>query len=365
MHFTISSQELLKAIATVSKAVNPKTPMPILGCVLIQAKGDSITLKASSNELSITTTLGTKVAEEGELALHCKTFMDLIKTYDNDITISTMDNGVVNVRSGSSEANINTYNAADYPKFEPVNLDDFIVIGNETLKNMLKQIIFCASSQDTTSMLAGILIECDGGYLKLVAIDGFKMAIRKEPIENSRQLKCVVPSKTMSEIMKILSIYDSDVMVQVYNNRFIANVGDTQVSSGIIKGSYINYEAMVPTDVQTMAKLATKELHNSVKRASLMVGLNNISMLKLTVLDEAVIVESESQAGKIIEQVQAAKSGDDLQTAFNAKYLEEILRSIDDERLIMESRNPKSPSMFKPVDSDKYLYLLMPVRTGS
>jgi DNA polymerase-3 subunit beta len=211
-------------------------------------------------------------------------------------------------------------------------------------------------------MFSGMLVECEPDNVRFVAIDGFIMAIRNEAIVSGTRMRCVVPSRTMSELLKILAIQEESTLIQLHNNRFIVNVGTTQITSNLVKGNFINYSTIPPSEINTLVKTSTNDFLNGVSRASLMSDSNNVSLIRVEIEEDVMRLTSRSDYGKVVEEVSITKSGANMKTAFNAKYLTEILKNVEDDRIVLELKNSDSPTVIKPVDSDKFLYLIMPVR---
>lgn len=370
MKFSVNNQELFKSLSTVSRAVSSKTTMPILECIFMEAKNNMLYLKGSDGELSIISKIPANISREGCAVMPIKTITELIRSYpDETVYFSADEHNVMNINCSKSDSksdvSILGRNPDEYPNLQAYNAKDFFKADNNVLKSMIKDTVFACAFQDSVSpVLTGVLVEYREGTLQFVALDGYKLALRKEKINDSvdGEIKCIVPGRTLSEILKILSIYDYDTLIYITDNKFIVNIGDTQVISNILEGNYINYNSLIPKDIKAVVKLETKEMLSSVERAALITDETRNSLIKMNFTDEKLVITSESDIGKVTEDVNVSKNGEDIKIAFNSKFFIEILKIISDERIIIEFKDKLSPSLIKPVDSDKYLYLVMPVR---
>lgn len=370
MKFSVNNQELFKSLSTVSRAISSKTTMPILECIFIEAKNNMLYLKGSDGELSIISKIPANISMEGCAVIPIKTITELIRSYpDETVNFSVDEHNVMNINcskfDSKSDVSILGRNPDEYPRLEAYNVKDFFKVDNAVLKSMIKDTVFaCAFQESVSPVLTGVLIDYKEDNLQFVALDGYKLALRKEKISenNEKEIRCIVPGRTLTELLKILSIYDYDTLIHITDNKFVVNIGDTQVISNILEGNYINYSNLIPKDIKAIVKLETKEMLKSVERAALITDETKNSLIKMNFTDEKLVITSESEIGKVTEDVNISKNGEDIKIAFNSKFFVEILKIISDDRIVIEFKDKLSPTLVKPVDSDKYLYLVMPVR---
>ncbi|MBE6038608.1 MAG: DNA polymerase III subunit beta [Anaerofustis stercorihominis] len=371
MKFSVNASELNKALAVVSKAISPKSALPILECVYIKAdsKEHKIFLKGSDGDFSIITKVPAIVYIEGEIVVQVKKLVDIVRTYsEGNIEFFVDEKNVINFSCDfaaiSSDVTLLGRNANEYPPIVTYEQGD-IRLDSNMMKSLIKETVFaCAVNEAGAPILTGILIEIKDGLVKFSALDGFKMAIRKENIDNTEiELKCVVPAKTMSEVLRIIGIYEYDVFIGLHDKKIVFDIGtDTQVVSNLLMGDFINCEALIPKDINTVVKLDRTELMKSVDRCALINDSINSSMVKMDFVEENLKIYSRSSIGHIVEEMRSTKSGEDVFIAFNSRYLLEILKNLSDERIVLEIKNRTNPALIKPVDNDKYLYLIMPVK---
>ncbi len=366
MKFSAENSDLIKALSTVSRAITAKSTIPILECVHITAEKNSLTFKASDMQISISTVIPAEVSEEGKMIVAFKTLMDIIRTYPDDrVYFSMGDKNRIDITCRKSEVNILGKDIMDYPEFEKVKDKDFVGIENEVLKELIRETAFAAApAMNINPILTGVLAEIEEGFIRFTALDGFKMAHRKQKIGYvpDEKVTAVIPSGALMEIMKILSMNHSAAEFLIKNNRFIVNVSDTQIISNLLEGVYIKYQTLIPTEIKTVVKVERNDLAVCIERASLITDESHNSMIKIDITENSLKIASSSERGNINEEISVQKSGDDLKIAFNSRYFIDILKNITDEKVIIEFKDSVGPCLIRPVASDKFLYLIMPVR---
>ena len=367
MKFSVENKDLIKALSIVSRAIGIKNTMSVLECVYISARNDKLTLKASDTEISIITFVEASVTDEGETLLPFKTMFELIRTYPNERVYFNIDDMsfATTITCSQSEVNILAQNPLDYPVFEAVEASELIKLGNDEFKDVIRETVFaCAPQLSINPILSGVNVEIGDNELVFTALDGYKMALRRITAQTSGESgkSAIVPGRTLSEILKISSFYTEDIYFAITSNRFVLNVGETQIMSILLEGPYINYKTLIPSEINTMVKANKAELLMSLERAGLISDSSKNSIVKLNITDDNMNISSSSDRGKIVEDVLVGKTGDDLKIAFNVRFLADVIKNIRDDKIILEYKDSVGPCLIKPVDSERFLYLIMPVR---
>ena len=363
MKIICSKSDLLKGINISMKAVPSKTTMPILECVLIDASTDIIKLTTNDMELGIETTVYGKVCERGIIAIDAKMFSDIIrKLPDNEVIITSDDNYNVTIVCEKAKFNIGAKSGDDFSYLPYIEREDCVTISQFTLKEIIRQTIFSIAPNDNNKLMTGELIEINGDQLKIVALDGHRIAIRKIQLKESySDKKVVVPGKTLSEVSKILSGEVED-MVNIYftKNHIVFELDNTIVVSRLIEGQYFRVEQMLSSDYETKVKVNKKEMLDCIDRATLFVKEGDKKPIILNILDGYMKLNIDSQMGSMNEDVDIDKEGKDILIGFNPKFLIDALRVIDDEDIYMYLMNPKAPCFIRD-ENNSYTYLILPV----
>lgn len=363
MKIICSKNDLLKSINISMKAVPSKTTMPILECVLINASSDIIKFTTNDMELGIETIVNGKVCDRGVIAIDAKMFYEIIrKLPDNEVTITADDNYNVTIVCEKAKFSIGGKPGDDFSNLPYIEREDCVTISQFTLKEIVRQTIFSTSPNDNNKLMTGELIDISGDTLKIVALDGHRIAIRKIQLkENYSDRKVVVPGKTLSEISKILS-GEVDDMVNMFftKNHIVFEFDDTVVVSRLIEGQYFRVDQMLSSDYETKVKVNKKELLDCIDRTTLFVKEGDKKPIIINILDGYMNLNIDSQIGSMNEDVDIEKEGKDILIGFNPKFLIDALKVIDDDEVYMYLMNPKAPCFIRD-EKDSYTYLILPV----
>ena len=363
MKVICSKSELLKSMNISMKAVPSKTTMPILECVLIDASTNIIKFTTNDMELGIETLVNGTIVERGIIAIDAKMFYEIIrKLPDNDVTITSDDNYNVTILCEKAKFNIGAKSGDDFSNLPYIEKEDCITISQYTLKEVVRQTIFCTAPNENNKLMTGELFDISGDMLKVVALDGHRIAIRKIQLKESySDKKVIVPGKTLSEISKILSGEIED-MVNIFftKNHIVFEFDNTVVVSRLIEGQYFRVDQMLSNDYETKVKVNKKELLDCIDRATLFVKEVDKKPIIINILDGFMKLNIDSQVGSMDEDVDIDKEGKDILIGFNPKFLIDALKVIDDEEIYMYLMNPKAPCFIRD-ENETYTYLILPV----
>ena len=363
MKFTCEKSILQNSISTVQKAVTGKSTMPILQGILINALENEIILSASDKDLSIETKFATEVFENGSIVVDAKLFGEIIRKLPNDvIQINTIGNNTVEIICQKSKFNLIYMNADDFPEMPKINEDMFFKVSQKILKNMIKGTIFATAQDETRPILTGILFEVKNDKLNLVALDGYRLALISEYINNENTISVVIPGKTLSEVSKILNDDDIDVNITFTPNHILFSLNETRIISRLLEGEFIKYSSIIPNEFNLKIITKRDELMNCLERASLLAKEGNTNLIKLSIEDDNMVITSNSQLGMVREEINIILQGQPLQIAFNSKYLIDVLKNMEDEEISMEFSSSVSPCIIKNREKDNCTYLVLPVR---
>jgi DNA polymerase-3 subunit beta len=363
MNFICEKSVLQEGISTTQKAVTGKTTMPILNGILIKAVRNQLILTGSDMDLSIETKVNASINEEGSLVIDSKLFGEIIRKLPNDlIHIKTIDNNSIEILCQKSRFTLIHMNTEEFPKLPNINENMIFSIPQKVLKHMIRGIIFATAQDDTRPVLTGILFEIKNNKLNLVALDGYRLALRAENLNTENTINAVIPGKTLSEISKILDDNNENVNITFTPNHILFNLGDTKVISTLLQGEFIKYNSIIPEEYNSRIIVKRAELLNCIERASLMAKDGNTNLVKLSIEDENIIITSNSQLGMVREEINVILQGEGLQIAFNSKYLIDVLKIMDEEEIIIEFSSSVSPCIIKNKEINNCTYLILPVR---
>ncbi|OGO76788.1 MAG: DNA polymerase III subunit beta [Clostridiales bacterium GWB2_37_7] len=354
---------LLNSINIVQKAVPSKTTLPILEGILLEAKNGKLRLIGTDLEVGIETTINVDVIVPGKTVISSKMLGEIVrKLPDSDIELEMKDNNIVYIKCENSNFKINGMTADEYPDLPTVKKENGIVITQNKFKEMIRQTIFAVSTDEIRPILTGVLFEVVGDKISMVALDGFRMAVKNCSVMNDTSFKSVIPGKSLSEIGKILEDTEEPVNIYFSKNQILVQVQDTIVISRLLEGEFINYKQIIPNDYKIKITVKTSQLIESCERAALFARDSSNNMIKFELNDDVMSIKSNSQNGDVQEELKINKQGEDIEIAFNAKYFMDVLKVIESDNITIEFTTNISPSILRPLDDTGYLYLILPTR---
>ena len=363
MNFICSKQKLQEGISIVTKAITGKTTMPILEGIYIEANDEGLTLIGSDMDVSIETKVEAKVTTAGKIVLDARLFGEIIRKLPNsDVKIEITDNDLIQVTCEKSVFNLVYMNPSDYPMLPTINEDLKVEVPQNLLKNMIKGTSFAIAQDEVRPILQGILFEVKDKQLNLVALDGYRLAIRNELLDIDNDIEVVIPGKTLNEVSKILEDNSDLVEITFTSNHILFNLEKTKIISRLLEGKFINYNSLLPQEHKLSINVNRQELQNSIERASLMAKDGNTNLIKLDIQQDNLIISSNSQLGKVREEISIKLQGDEIQIAFNSRYLLDVLKSMEEEEIVIELTSSVSPCVIKGKNSNNAKYLVLPVR---
>ena len=370
MRFSVNTRELNEAVSVVTKAMPSNATLPILEGIYMYAANDTLFIKCTDLSLQIETAQKksgeTVSGDSGTYFKRSdgKLFSDLVKKFSGD-TIDFESNGnTMNIRSRRVKSSIQIQNADEYPEMMRVDDEFSADIPQNKLKSMIKQVIFSVSNDETKAILNGVCLEFDSdNTLVMVALDGFRIAMRKEKINNCTGKKSVViPKRAMQEIAAVLSSDDSEVKLIFSSTHIKIDFGGTKVISRLLDGEYVNYKGILPKNFATRVLINCEELKNSTERALLMARESKSNRIKLMFANNTLTITANSEKGNINDEIEIQLVGKDLEIAFNATYIQDVMRVLDDECVYLNMNNAVTPCVIVPVEGEAFYYMILPVR---
>ena len=372
---TSPRKELFEGIQTVGKAVATRSSLPILTHVRIAAKDGKVSMMATDLEMWMEHTLpGVGITEDGAATAPARNFTELLAAMpDADVSVTVEDEtNTLHLRCLKANYKLLGLSADEFPLLPQVKEDSRFVVDRETLKEAIRQTIFATSTDETRAILTGVLVVFQGDSLRLVATDTHRLAVRDCPVkEGSGSASAIVPSRAMTELLRIVGNEEGDVVVTLSGNQIQFQVDDasgskTTLISRLIDGQFPNYERVIPAQATKTLTVERAPLAAAVKRASI-VARDSASRVVLRTTDDGdrlTITAESGSVGNAYEEVEVARTGDDtpVEIAFNAKYLADVLNVLDTEGLHIELTEPLRPGVIRPTDTADYLCVLMPMQ---
>ena len=364
MKIKINQNELNKSINIVQKAVSSRTTLPILSGVLIEATNNKLIMTATDLDLGIKTYSDCEVIEEGSIVVHAKLLGDFIRKLPSNsiVNIETSQNNSIEIKCLNSEINILGNSSSEYPDNTFDNEGNSFEIKSDSLKNLIKYTYFAAAQENIKPIFTGCLIEIKNNICTFVALDGFRMAIKKEPIEFKGEISAVVPSKTLLEILRILEENKNNTIITLSNSHISFKIENTTIISNLLDGKFIDYVGILKDNYITVIKIDNNDFKNSIERASLLAKDDKNNLIILDINNENMQINSASEYGNVEEINSIEKEGEDIKIGFNSKYILDVLKIIDNQYITMNLIGKNNPCFIKEFNNDNYIYMILPVR---
>ncbi len=361
MRIITNKNILSESINIVQKAVPSKTTLPILEGILFIAKNGKLILTATDLELGIETSIDVDVLEPGTLAVSANIISDIVrKLPSSEVEIVTKDN-YINIKSEGSEFEILGLSQEEFPELPLIDKDNEFTLPGAILKEMIRQTIFAVSNDEIRPILTGALLEVNKEKMTMVALDGYRMAVKTNNILSDINVKTVIPGKTLMELAKILGDDDEAVSILTSKNQILFKTGNTIIISRVLEGDFINYQQLIPNEHNIKIKMERSKLLEACDRAALF-ARDSSNTIRFEIAEDIMNIRSNSEKGNVHEELHISKSGGDLEIAFNPRYFIEALKVIDKEEIEIEFTTSVSPSIIKVVKDPGFLYLVLPVR---
>ncbi len=370
MKFTCDRNALNEAINTVSKAASAKSTIPALEGILIEIyEEDIVHFSAYDLSVSISYEMEARDTERGSVILSSKLFGEIIRKLPScPVTVEIDDKTfLTTIEGGNSHFTITGMDTENFPELPDVLSEDGIVLTYSDFKTMVRQTIFAVSITDLKPILTGVLFELnkEAGNVSAVAVDNFRLAIRKVPFcqVNGNFNKVVIPSRALNEMVKILPDSEEDTLEISNSKNFVAfRFGNVKLVSRLLEGEFLDYKAALPKDYKFRVEVNVREFAQVIERAALMANSTIISPIRCDFDFDRIEITTASNIGKFNDTVMTSAFSEKMVIGFNYKYMLAALAACDDEEIVIELQSNLAPIILKAKDKDDYLFLVLPLR---
>lgn len=364
MKVICSRENLIEGINTVQKAVSSKTTLPILEGILVEA-GEDFKLTGNDLEIGIECIIEADIRSTGSVVLNSRMLGDIVRRLpDSEVLLEVKENHLVIIECENSHFELKGLPSAGFPAIPEIKKENALIINQKLIRDMIKQTIFAVSFDENRPILTGSLFEFKNNTLSIVSIDGYRLALRKNEIENNDlQFTMVIPGKTLNEIVKILQPVDKDITIYHCDNQIMFDIGNCRVVSRLLEGEYLNYNGIIPQEFETRITVHTKEILSSIERASLLTLEEKKYPVKFSIHDDKIVITSNTEIGAVREELRVDMEGNKLDIGFNPRYFIDALKVIEDEAICLSFTSNVGPCTLKSISGEKYCYLILPLRS--
>lgn len=370
MKFEVNAQGMAKALKTVSAVIPSRPVMAAAAGILLEtqdtgADGWVIRVTATNTELEISTSVPAEaVAEEGTALLDGKRLAQAFLSLPNKTAKVEVTSANATIRCGASRFTLAQI-AAKFPEKKE--------LGGETteahvhaadLLGLIETVKYAIAQTDTRLVLTGMKMELRPNRINAIALDGYRMGVAKTGAECGNEADVVIPGNSVSLIASVCkNAPDADVEIRTDGKALSIDTDGTHVHTVLLAGAFINYRDIIPTDYQTSIRFGRADMQDVLRRASIVGNKNNL--VRVTIADGSVVIESNDDSDSFREEIAVQKTGEDLQTAYNARYLSDALGAVAGDELQLDLSGATKPGVLKPVGTGKELHIVLPVRIVS
>jgi len=365
-------ENLARGLSVVSRAVSTRSTLPVLANVLLKTEDAGLKLTATNLEIGITYWVPGKIESDGATTVPARLLTDLVSTLPagDRVDLELQGGDTLHIKCGRFESNIKGISADDFPTVQTAGERPVTRIPQNVLRHALDETAFAAASDEARPILTGVLARFEGDQLTLAAADNYRIAVKTitilDPVEET---SVVIPARALHELSRVLTDTDDPVSVVLAHarNQILFHLEGVDLVSRLIDGQYPNYQSVLPASHSTRAVLDREELLRAVRPAAL-IAHESANIVKLGVGldgDPGITVSANAEVGDHVGRIEAEVEGDGTTIAFNARFLADVLTNVDAEQFALELNGPLSPGVFKPLGDDRYVHVVMPLRTTS
>ena len=368
MRVICEKEKILKGISSVINGVASKTTMPILEGILIQTNDNELKLTSYDLEIGIEYILEANVEEQGNTVVNATMFSEIIKRLPStEIKFSINENNLLEIECEGSLYKLATMNPDEFPELPRIKVDNSIEIEQTTLKNMIRKTIFAVSTEENRPIFTGCLFEVTDNKLNVVAVDGYRLAIKSNVLnEAANSFSSVIPGKTLNEVNKIISDSFDTVKIGISRNQALFEMENCKIVTRLLDGEFLKYSNTIPQNWETRVKVNKSNIQNCFERI-LLISASSIEKekkypVKINIEVGKVTISCANQTGDAKEEIFVDTEGKELEIGFNPRFFLDALKAIDDEEVYIEFGTNRSPCIIKPIEDGDYIYMILPIK---
>ena len=366
MKFSCEKLLLQNAVNTASRAVAAKSSIPALEGLLLTCGSESLTVSGYNMQTGIRTCFPVEAAAEGELVVNARLIGEILRRLPDDVvTFTSDDKFLIHLTCGDADFDIMGLSAADFPELPEVEEKYAVQIAEKTLKSMIQQTSFAVSTNEARPVHMGSLFEVSAEGLTVVSVDGFRLALRKEPLEKIEggAFSFVAPGTALNEVERICEEIDDVVTITLGQRHILFEVGETELICRRLEGEFLDYKNAIPRRNPINVVIDTKTMLQSLERVSVVISEKLKSPVRCVFEDNKVTMSAKTASGDAKDVCRIAGDGHGLEIGFNNRYLMDALRYAPADTVKMELNTGISPAIIVPVEGEEnFLYMVLPVR---
>jgi DNA polymerase-3 subunit beta len=381
MKVSCLQENLAKGLSIVGRAVASRSTLPVLSNVLLTTDNGQLKLSANNFELGINCWIGAKIEKEGAITIPARLLADFVNSLPPERIDMKLDEAsqTLNLKCARFESNIKGIDAQEFPAVPTSTEDDVVVrLNPESLRLMIKQVVFAAATDESRPVFTGVLLKFDGDNLLMAAADGFRLSVRATEFsqgggsfdEEGEMSSLIIPARALMELARVSADQEQpiDLVIAPSRRQILFRLQDIELVSQLIEGEFPDYNRIIPKGHTTRSVLDTANLLKAV-RISHLFARDSANIVKLEITpsgDELMngrvtLVATSAELGDNVADIDASIDGGPIEIAFNAKYLIDVLSVVDSPQIVLETNTSSSPGVFRPMGDENFTHVIMPM----
>lgn len=364
MKFICDTQKFAEICSNVQRTVSSKSTIPAIEGILLTTTENTITVTGYDLEVGVITSIGARVEEQGSIILNAKVLCDILRSLPaQTVRVEADERMSTTIKSGDAEFSLIGISAQEYPELPSVNSSFPIVVKGEILKDMIRKTIFAAAENDTKVVHTGVRFEIGENSIRLVAVDGFRLAIRNEAIDYQGEEQIfVVPKKALNEVIKLITDDEVSVSLNIGKRHIVFEIGNYILVSRLLDGEFLNYKSAIAINETAVVEVNTRMLISSIERTSLIITDRAKSPIKCIFDSDFIKISSTTSLGSANDKIPAKIQGNKIEIGFNNRFLLDALKVCDTDEVIIKLGSPVLPIIIVPKQGNNFLFLVLPVK---
>jgi len=378
MKVSCNQTSLARQLAIIGRLVSSKPGLPILANVLLETEDSKLKMTATDLEIGIHTWIGAEVKAEGKITIPARTFSEFVNSLPPEQVDINLAKQVIKVKTLNNSAQFNTLPPDDFPEVPGVGDGDLLLsIDPDEMAKAITRVAFAAAIDDSRPVLTGIRIEVESTGMTMIAVDGFRLSRQFVELDKavSEKMDLLVPAKALQELARVIGDLSNEEekkkkdKVEVYvlkgKNQVVFRYKEVDLVSRLIDGKFPEYKQIIPTGYQTQVEMESSKFQNAVRIVNIFARsvIGNKAIMEFDPKENLVRVSASlAEVGENESNFEAKVDGDAISIGFSAKFLTDMLSSIDGETMIFEGSSATAPGVFKSKGDDSYLHIIMPMR---
>ena len=371
MKLSCLQENLNKGLGIIGRAVASRTTLPITQNVLLTTDQSQLKLAATNLEIAISCWIGAKIENEGSITIPARVLTEFVGSLPSDIISLDLKHHTLEIKCGRYEARINGLDAADFPPIPQVGDDFSTKVKAEDLKLAISQVAFAAATEESRPVLTGVQTEFEGSKLTMAAADGFRLAVHRanliEPVKE--KVAMIIPAKAYHELNRLMGNEDQEIEITLNSQKsqVLFKLKGIEMVSQLIQGAFPNYSQLIPQTYGTKARIDVAEFLRAIKMAAIFArdgsGIARVIVTPGATVEAGKITISAraDEIGDNIGEIDALVDGEAAKIAFNARYLADVLAVVKQAQVSLEVSTPSNPGVIRPVGTDNYDHVVMPM----